>query len=139
MASRDKFFPAARPGDIVWCHFPQDKILKPGPKSRPGLVVKVGGIAGEPAVAVAYGTSQNVGELHPGEFAITRTDREAFLLAGLSFDTKFDLSRVVELPFSAQWFAVPPGAPHGQSPKMGILHPTVMRRAAAANRAAAKK
>ena len=119
MASRDKFFPAARPGDIVWCHFPQHKILKPGPKSRPGLVVKVGEIAGEPAVAVAYGTGQNVGELHPGEFAIIRADREAFLLGGLSFDTKFDLSRVVELPFSTQWFAVPPGAPHGQNPRWG--------------------
>ena len=43
-----------------------DKIFKPGPKSRPGLVVKVGEIAGEPAVAVAFGTSQNVGELHSG-------------------------------------------------------------------------
>ena len=49
---------------------------------------------------MAYGTSQNVGELYPGEFAITQVDREAFLLAGLSFDTKFDLSRVIELPFS---------------------------------------
>ena len=76
MVSRVKFFPAARPGDIVWCHFAKDKILKPGPKSRPGLVVKVGRIAGEPAVAVAYGTGQNVGELHPGEFAIIRADRD---------------------------------------------------------------
>ena len=139
MASREKFFPAPRPGDIVWCHFPQDKILEPGPKSRPALIVRIGEIEGEPAVGVAYGTSQNTGELRPGEFAITRADCEAFILAGLSFDTKFDLARVVELPFSARWFAVPPGAPHGQSPKLGLLHPTVMRRAAAANRAAAKK
>ena len=61
------------------------------------------------------------------------------LLAGLSFDTKFDLSRVIELPFSTRWFAVPPGAPHGQSPKMGLLHPTAMRRAAAASRASRRQ
>ena len=139
MVSREKLFPAPRPGDIVWRHFPQDKKLVPGPKPRPALVVRVGEIEGEPAVAVAYGTSQHIGELHPGEFMITRADREAFAVAGLSFDTKFNLSNVVELPFSAPWFAVPPGAPHGQSPKLGLLHPTTMRRAAAANRAAAKK
>ena len=133
-----RFFPAPRPGDIVWCHFPQDNLLAPGPKARPALVVKVGEIDGKPAVAVAYGTSQRVEALYPGEFAITRTDREAFDLAGLSFDTKFDLSNVVELPYTTRWFAVPPGAPHGQSPKLGLLHPTILRRAAAAHHAAAK-
>ena len=102
-------------------------------------MVRVGEIQGQPAVAAAYGTSQRVGELHPGEFAITRADQEAFALAGLSYDTKFDLSNVIELPYSAMWFSVPPGAPHGQSPKMGLLHPTIMRRAAAANRAMAKE
>lgn len=104
-----------------------------------GLVVKVGEIDGHSAVAVAYGTSQRIGELHPGEFAITRADREAFALAGLSHDTKFDLSHRVELPFSERWFAVPPGAPHGQMPKLGLLHPTMMHRASAAHRAVAKK
>ena len=138
MTIAERFFPAPRPGDIVWCHFPQDKQLAPGPKARPALVVKVGEIDGKPAVAVAYGTSQRVEALHPGEFAITRADREAFALAGLSFDTKFDLSSVVELPYLKQWFAVPPGAPQGQSPKLGLLHPTILRRAAAAHRAAAK-
>ena len=138
MADGHKFFLPPRPGDIVWCLFPQDKKLEPGPKSRPALVVKVGEIDGEPAVAVAYGTSQRIGALHPGEFAITRADREAFAVAGLSFDTKFDLTNVIELPFSGQWFAVPPGAPHGQIPKLGLLHPTMVRRAVAARRAAAK-
>lgn len=113
--------------------------MEPGPKARPALVVKVGEIAGEPAVAVAYGTSRRVEELHPGEFAITRADREAFAVAGLSFDTKFDLTNVIELPFSERWFTVPPGAPHGQIPTLGLLHPTIVRRAGAAHRAAAKK
>lgn len=139
MADGHKIFLPPRPGDIVWRHFPQDKKLVPGPKSRPALVVKVGEIDGDPAAAVAYGTSQRTDELHPSEFAITRADREAFALAGLSHDTKFDLSNVVELPFSERWFAVPPGAPHGQIPKLGLLHPTMMRKAAVAHRAAAKK
>ena len=138
MANSHKFFSPPRPGDIVWCQFPLDKRLEPGPKSRPALVVKVGEIDGGPAVAVAYGTSQRIGALHPGEFAITRADREAFAVAGLSFDTKYDLTNVIELPFSERWFAVPPGAPHGQIPKLGLLHPTMVRRAVAAHRAAAK-
>jgi hypothetical protein len=85
-----------------------------------------------------YATSQRIDALHPGEFSITRADREAFALAGLSFDTKFDLAHVIELPFSDRWFGVPPGAPHGQTPKLGVLHPTMVRRAAAAHRAAGK-
>lgn len=138
MADGDKFFPPPGPGDIVWCHFPQDKKLAPGPKSRPALVVKVGEIADEPAVAVAYGTTQRVNELYPGEFAITRADREAFALSGLNFDSKFDLGNVIELPYSNRWFAIPPGAPHGQIPKLGLLHPTMMRRVVAAHRAVTK-
>ena len=133
-----RFFALPRPGDIVWCKFPQDKKLVPGPKARPALVMRVGDMDGDPAVAVAYGTSQRIDTLHPGEFAITRADREAFALAGLSFDTKFDLANVIELPFSDRWFGVPPGAPHGQTPKLGVLHPTMVRRAAAAHRTAGK-
>jgi hypothetical protein len=136
VAASHAFFPLPRPGDIVWFHFPQDKLLK---KPRPALVIRVGEIEGEPAVAVAYGTSQRTTELHAGEFVITRADREAFALAGLSVDTKFDLSSIVELPYSERWFAVPPGAPHGQVPKLGLLHPTMMRRATAAYRAVVPK
>jgi len=137
VAKGREFFRAPRPGDIVWCRFPQDKILAPGPKPRPALVVRVGEIDGHCTVAVAYGTSQRVDDLHAGEFSITRADREAFVVAGLSFDTKFDLANVVELPFSDRWFAVPPGAPNGQTPKLGLLHSSLMRRAAAAHRAVA--
>ena len=133
-----KYFSPPQPGDIVWCMFPHDKSLAPGPKPRPALVVRVGEIDGQPAAAVAYGTSQRVNELHSGEFAIRRADGEAFKTAGLSFETKFDLSKLVELPFSNKWFGVPPGAPHGQTPKLGLLHPTLMRRAAAAYAASSR-
>ena len=132
------YFPAPAPGDIVWCHFPQDDKLKPGPKPRPALVIKVGQIDSQVAVAIAYGTSQRTGQLHAGEFVISRIDAAAFKLAGLSFDTKFDLSRVIELPFSSKWFAVPPGAPNGQTPKLGVLHAALLKRASAAHRAAVK-
>jgi len=37
-----------------------------------------------------------------------------------------------------KWFSVPPAAPHGQSPKLGTLHPSLVRALEAAYRAAAK-
>ena len=45
-------------------------------------------------------------------------------------------ARASEPDFNDLWFAVPPGAPHGQNPKLGILHPSLVRRAKAAHDAA---
>ncbi|WP_235581384.1 MULTISPECIES: hypothetical protein [unclassified Rhizobacter] len=88
------------------------------------------------AVTVAYGTSQHVKRLHAGEFAITKPGhRAAYDSAGLSFDTRFDLRQSVELPWTTDFFAVPPRAPHGQNPKLGSLHASMMRAAQAASRA----
>jgi hypothetical protein len=79
-------------------------------------------------VCVAYGTSQRVTNLHRGEFAILRVrNPAAYAAAGLSYDTKFDLKQTVILPYTTEWFTVPPGAPHGQIPKLGILHASMMR------------
>jgi hypothetical protein len=123
-------------GDIVWCHFPAG--VRARPKPRPALVLDVFGAAVPFAVRVAYGTSQGVRELHGGEFAILRTNHPAaFSLANLSYDTKFDLRQLVTLPYTSQWFSVPPHAPHGQSLRLGTLHPSLVRAAAAAFRAAA--
>ena len=83
-------------------------------------------------VEAAYGTSQKVDTLYSGEFAITPADRAAYEAAGLSYPTKFNLGKTFELDFNDKWFAVPPGAPHGQTPKLGVLHPSLMRRAKAA-------
>jgi hypothetical protein len=33
----------------------------------------------------------------------------------------FDLRSRKELPYSEEWFRVPPHAPHGQTPKLGVL------------------
>ncbi len=133
-----RFFPRPKPGDIVWCRFPQHASLRPGPKSRPALVLKVGENAAATWVQVAYGTSQKVDRLFPGEFVITPSDGDAYAISGLSYPTKFDLASTFELPFNEDWFGVPPGAPRGQVPKLGVLHPSLMRRAQAAMEAAKK-
>jgi hypothetical protein len=98
----------------------------------------VGEHAGHTVVEVCYGTSQKTDQLYAGEFAITPADDAAFTAAGLSYPTKFNLGETFELDFNDQWFAIAPGAPHGQTPKLGLLHPSLIRRAAAAARAAKK-
>ena len=134
-----RWFAAPRAGDIVWCRFPQRGLSGPGPKPRPALVLRVGEHAGHTVVEVCYGTSQKTDQLYTGEFAITPADDAAFTAAGLSYPTKFNLGETYELDFNDQWFAVAPGTPHGQTPKLGLLHPSLMRRAATAARAAKKR
>lgn len=123
----------AAPGDIVWCRFPQLPHRNPGPKPRPALVCGITEQEDGVSVTVAYGTSQGLNRLHRGEFAITKLGNPAaYNSAGLSFDTKFDLRQLVELPWSEDFFAVPAQAPHGQNPKLGNLHASMMRAVQAA-------
>ena len=90
-------------------------------------------------VSVAYGTSQKTDRLYGGEFRISKSEHPAaYASAGLSYDTKFDLRNVLELPFNEAYFSVPPHAPHGQIPKLGTLHPSMVRIAATAFAAASK-
>jgi len=87
-------------------------------------------------VTVAYGTSQGLRRLHAGEFAITKQGHlAAYGAAGLSFDTKFDLRQRIELPWTEDFFTVPANAPHGQRPKLGSLHASMMRALQAAYKA----
>lgn len=134
-----RWFTPPQAGDIVWCRFPQHRVPGPGPKPRPALVLAVGEANGRPVVRVAYGTSQKIGRLYAGEFAILPALADAFEASGLSYPTKFDLGATFELDYNDIWFNVPPHAPHGQIPKLGILHPSLIRRAAAAARAVAKQ
>jgi hypothetical protein len=84
-------------------------------------------------VTVVYGTSQRVDRLFKGEFAITKqASPAAYGSASLSYDTKFDFKQSIDLPWNQDFFAVPPRAPHGQSPKLGVLHASMMRAAQAA-------
>ena len=121
------------PGDIVWCRFPNLPARSPGPKPRPALVCDVIERDDGVAVTVTYGTSQGLTRLRKGEFAITKQgNHAAYGCAGLSFDTKFDFGQSVELPWTDDFFAVPVHAPHGQHPKLGSLHASMMRAAQAA-------
>ncbi|MDP2824123.1 MAG: hypothetical protein Q8O52_15780 [Sulfuritalea sp.] len=126
--------PAA--GEIVWCHFPGN--MTPRPRPRPALILVVfDDDAPHFEVRVAYGTSQRTAALRRGEFSILRErNPTAFEAAGLSYDTKFDLGQAIDLPYTSEWFSVPPTAPHGQSPKLGTLHPSLVRAVQAAFQAA---
>lgn len=128
------------PGDIVWCHFPELPDSNPGPKPRPALVMAVVTQEDGVVVHVVYGTSQRVDQPRAGEFAILKANNpDAYALAGLAFDTKFDFKATVELPWTEQFFKIPPRSRYGQTPKLGILHPSLMRAAKAAHSAAASR
>jgi len=121
------------PGDLVWCRFPELPAKAPGPKPRPALVVNVVIHDDGVVVHVVYGTSQRVDRLTAGQFAIRKdANPSAFALAGLAFDTKFDFKVLLELPWTDAFFKVPPRAVHGQTPKLGTLHPSFLRAAKAA-------
>ena len=131
------YHPLPAPGDIVYCRFPEE-IGVPGPKPRPALVTDIVEFAdGTKGVRVAYGTTKRVTELLAGEFSIRTSDAAAWRMAGLSYDTKFDLGRRQDLPYTDEWFRVPPSPRHGQTPKLGTVHPGIMRRIEAAYRAVA--
>ena len=123
-------------GEIVWCHFPDN--IHPRPKPRPALILAVfDDNAPQFDVRVAYGTSQRTTSLHRGEFAILQ-DRNAaaYTPPGLSTAQKSDRSQARDLPYTSEWFSVPLAAPHGQTPKLGTLHPSMVRAVEAAFRAA---
>lgn len=122
-----RWWPEPTAGEIVWCHFPD--IIHPKPKPRPCLIVlTMEDDDGLIFVSVAYGTSQKTDRLHSGAFRIAKLEHAAaYKSAGLSDDTQFDLSKVLELPFNDAYFSVPPHAPHGQNPKLGTLHPSMVR------------
>lgn len=125
------------PGDIVWCLFPEIPDSEPGPKPRPALVMSVERRDDGDLVRVAYGTSQNLSRLRTGEVAITKTKYPAaYTLAGLAYDTKFDFKLILELPWTDRYFKAPPRSPHGNTPKLGTLHATVLHAVEVAYRAA---
>lgn len=131
-----RWWPEPAAGEIVWCHFPDN--IHPQSKPRPALIISVkDDDEGQIFVSVAYGTSQKTDRLFSGEFRIGKSEHPAaYASAGLSYDTKFDLRSVLELPFNDAYFSVPPHAPHGQTPQLGTLHPSMVRIAATAFSAA---
>ncbi|EKN4773451.1 type II toxin-antitoxin system PemK/MazF family toxin [Yersinia enterocolitica] len=120
-ANAKQYTPLPEPGDILWCCFPQEP-GKPGPKPRPVLVIKVA--EGDNAIMVVYGTSQKTDRIFNTEFVLRVSD-PAFSGSGLAYDTKFDMSTQVQLPYNSDWFALAPmkSGEAPTSPKMGVLHP----------------
>lgn len=128
------------PGDIVWCLFPEVPDIKPGPKPRPALVMSVEQREDGDLVSVVYGTSQHLTRLKTGEVAITQAKHPAaYALAGLAYDTKFDFKVIVNLPWSDRYFKVPVRNQHGNTPKLGTLHATVLHAVEVAYRAAVSR
>ena len=129
-------YPAPEPGDIAWCRFPEFENIHPGPKCRPALILSVDEARKPPRGRVAYGTSRGLSRLHAWEFAITTDDGEAYVLSGLSVPTKFSLKQTVVLDYNDLWFEPAPGRPPRATPKLGVLHPSLVRRIQAAHAAA---
>jgi hypothetical protein len=78
--------------------------------------------------------------LKTGQIAITQAKHPAaYALAGLAYDTKFDFKAIIELPWSDRYFKVPLGNRHGNTPKIGTLHATVIRAVEAAYHAAVSR
>src|SRR5512145_1582068 len=95
------------PGDLVWCRLPERPRDKPGPKPRPALVLAITEHEDGAMLTVAYGTSQGLASMHAGEFALRRAENPAaYALSGLSYDTKFDFRRVLDVPWTDAFFAV---------------------------------
>jgi hypothetical protein len=135
-------WPPPSPGDIVWCRFPFLPETEPGPKPRPALVVGVHTFDDGVTAQVAYGTTQRTTVLRSGEFLISKVLQTfAFKQAGLGFDTKFDLKKVTELPWTDRYFRAPPtpNPAYGQTPKMGSLHASMIKALSAAHGAASRQ
>ena len=118
-----KYCSSAKAGDVVQCRFPQNKIRQPGPKQRAALVIDVEEYelpdgSSDIFVTVAYGTSEDVDNCHPGELKIESSDPHA----GLGLDTKFVIGNRVKLPFDDAWFAPSPNRRFGVHPKRGKLN-----------------
>jgi hypothetical protein len=125
------------PSDIVWRLFSEVPNGEPGSKPRPAIVLSVEHRDDGNQVSVVYGTSQKLTRLKAGEVAITQAKNPAaYALAGLAYDTKFDFKVIVDLPWSERYFKVPVRSPHGNTPKLGTLHATILRAVEAAYRAA---
>jgi len=95
------------PASIVWCDFPENLAPKePGPKARPALVFKVRHAEYPPRdrfnVLVAYGTSNTKFDTRVYDFTIANW--ATLNLLRLPQATRFDLDRVVWLPWAKPFF-----------------------------------
>ena len=107
-------------GDILWCFFPEI-MGNLRPKPRPAIVIGVS--KSKHQVQVAFGTSRKIDKLYCSEFLIAKSDgEEPFKMSGLSYDTKFDLSKVSILPFNTEYFSKAPRKNNVPFTKLGSVH-----------------
>jgi hypothetical protein len=98
------FSTAPAPFDVVWSRFPfveQSEI--PGPKARPALVRQAfADQDGNPWVEVVYGTSKDPYSNSLLHFSIVTIAE--MNMCGLKQATRFDLNRMMKLPWSREFF-----------------------------------
>jgi hypothetical protein len=109
------------PLDVVLCKFPEDLDLqKPPLKTRPGLVIKTAysDPGFEPEVRVVYGTSNL--KMSKRRYDLIVMNNQEMYEAGLSRATRFDLDKIVWMPWCSEFF-IKPDHPHYSSPVIGHL------------------
>jgi hypothetical protein len=117
------YYPATTlpaPYDIVWCRFPDNLNLDaPGIKDRPALVLQTAHSSPgfRPEVRVIYGTSNLKTATRPFDFFVKNLWEMDE--AGLAQATRFDLDRVLWMPWASEFFMSP--GPRYPSPVMGSL------------------
>jgi hypothetical protein len=111
-----------RPGDIVWCHFPNYDPKDATMRERPALVVSVMHDRDPMLLRVAYGTSQKPRPVRAGSFLVEAP--EHLKIAGLWKPTRFDMKNLVVLPYTLGAFVNAPGESGNTkpSPILGALH-----------------
>ena len=128
------------PLDLVFCYFPDDGQTVPSYKPRPALVLSVNDDETPLRLQVAYATRRKTRDKYAGEFTIGAADGATFNRTGLTGETKFDLGRLVWLPYDTRWFKPDPAGKTRNTPKLGHLdirtQPELRRRFEAAARAA---
>jgi hypothetical protein len=124
------YYPASTlpaPFDVVWCAFPNHIDLgKPAPKMRPGLVITnaLRGPEQYPVVQVIYGTSNTKMLQRSHDFFVT--NYQEMYDAGLHQATRFDLDRILWLPWAVEFFK--PISTNYADPTIGHLSDRMMRR-----------
>lgn len=115
------WFPTAPPSfSIAACRFPlREDPNKPGPKLRPGLIVAIRQNPNSKLFAcdVAYGT-KNLKILQRGNVDIIVQHAADIDQFGLACATRFDLDRILPLPWNDAFFSFSPGF---QTPIIGRL------------------
>lgn len=106
------------PYDIVWCRFPFDESLgEPGPKPRPALVRNAATRSnGTAEVEVVYGTTNL--KLNTRKFDFVVSKASEMDACGLYRATRFDLDKLLWLPWTTKWFEI---LPNYNSPIIGSL------------------